>query len=245
MEQYDTIAEAYRDSRQLPFRDAVEKPTLLRLLGDVRGKSILDMGCGDGHYTRLVKRAGAREVTGVDISAEMIRLAEEEENLRPVGCVYSQHDASKYESSRQVDLVLASHLLHYAKTTGDLRKFCETCHQALRKGGRIVGIIANVHNSDEGLASWKGYGLEMQYPVSRRDGGIIKVRFTNLDGETFEIENYYHSPETYRMAFERAGFSNFRWAPLSLSCAERRKRFLEDYMKAPPIEAFLASRSLC
>ena len=35
--------------------------------------------CGEGFYTRRIKQAGAAEVTGVDISAAMIQLTEEEE----------------------------------------------------------------------------------------------------------------------------------------------------------------------
>ena len=244
MEQYDSIAEAYRDSRELSFRDAVERPTIVRMLGDVRGKTILDMGCGDGFYTRYLKRAGAREVTGVDVSGEMIRLAEEEERLRPLGCIYRHRDAITFEPSGRVDLVLASYLFHYARTAVELRRLCETCHQSLRRGGRIVGIVANVRNPNEGLVSWRKYGVEKVYPGVRREGGVIRVRITNRDGRTFEFENYYHSPETYRMAFEEAGFADFRWAEFTLSLSESNNPFWDDYMMRPPDDAFSASRSL-
>lgn len=243
MEPYDNIAEAYQESRQLAFRDAIEMPTLSGMLGDVRGKTILDLGCGEGFYSRHLMRAGAREVTGVDISAEMVRLAEEEEALHPLGCIYRHHDACTFEPPRQVDLVLASYLLHYAKTADDLRKFCKTCHRALRQGGRLVGIIANVRDPHEGLVSWKQYGVEKLYPGDRHDGGVIKVWITNHDGNTFEFENYYHSPETYRMAFEEAGFADFRWVELSLSLSESDNPFWDDYMNRPPDDAFSASCS--
>ncbi|MCY3777109.1 MAG: class I SAM-dependent methyltransferase, partial [Candidatus Aminicenantes bacterium] len=68
MEQYDSIAEAYRDSKQLPFRHLIERFTLFELLGEIGGNRVLDLACGDGFYTRLLKRAGAAEVTGVDVS---------------------------------------------------------------------------------------------------------------------------------------------------------------------------------
>ena len=54
MEQHDTIAENHRDARQPAIRDAVEFPTCLGMLGDVRGRSILDLGCGDRFHTRLL-----------------------------------------------------------------------------------------------------------------------------------------------------------------------------------------------
>ena len=74
--QYDAIAEAYKNSKQLPFREYIEAHTLFEILGDIRGQCVLDLACGEGFYTRKIKQAGARAVTGVDISAEMIKLAE-------------------------------------------------------------------------------------------------------------------------------------------------------------------------
>ena len=49
--EYDAIAAAYQDSKQLPFREYVERYTLFDLLGNVRGKAVLDVACGEG-FTR-------------------------------------------------------------------------------------------------------------------------------------------------------------------------------------------------
>ena len=72
MEVYDRIAREYQESKRLPFRSALEAYTLLQLLGDVQGATVYDLACGDGFYTRQIKQAGATNVTGVDISSEMI-----------------------------------------------------------------------------------------------------------------------------------------------------------------------------
>ena len=77
MAEYDSIAREYRESKGLAFREHVERYTLFELLGDVRGKTVLDLACGDGFYTRLLRQAGAAEVTGVDVSEGMIELAED------------------------------------------------------------------------------------------------------------------------------------------------------------------------
>lgn len=49
-------------------------PGVMRLLGDVKGKSILDVACGQGVLCRLLAAAGA-EVTGVDAAAELVNAA--------------------------------------------------------------------------------------------------------------------------------------------------------------------------
>lgn len=58
-------------------------PWMLRYLGDVRGLRILDLGCGEGGYSRRLAAAGA-QVVAVDCSQAAIRYAEEQaqrENL--------------------------------------------------------------------------------------------------------------------------------------------------------------------
>jgi ubiquinone/menaquinone biosynthesis C-methylase UbiE len=47
----------------------------LRLLGDIRGKTVIDLGCGGGQNAVALAKMGAK-VTGVDFSQEQIRLAE-------------------------------------------------------------------------------------------------------------------------------------------------------------------------
>ncbi|MFC1521607.1 class I SAM-dependent methyltransferase [Elusimicrobiota bacterium] len=47
----------------------------LRLLGDLKGKKILDAGCGPGNYLIALLEQGAGEVAGVDFSCEMIECA--------------------------------------------------------------------------------------------------------------------------------------------------------------------------
>jgi len=59
---------------RLVFAPALIEPELARLLGDVRGRRILDAGCGEGVYSRYLANAGA-SVVGIDGSEKMIRYA--------------------------------------------------------------------------------------------------------------------------------------------------------------------------
>src|SRR5262249_53067422 len=83
--EYDPLAAAYQRSKLLPFRVYSEIPNHLESLGDVRDRHVLDLACGEGFYTRLIRRAGAARVVGVDLSAEMIGLAREQETKAPLG----------------------------------------------------------------------------------------------------------------------------------------------------------------
>src|SRR5262245_55551313 len=85
---YDRIAEQYQPAKRQPWRTHIERYTLLRLAGDVAGKAVIDLACGEGHYTRALRRLGAARVVGVDLSPAMIGLAEAEEARRPLGVEY-------------------------------------------------------------------------------------------------------------------------------------------------------------
>jgi ubiquinone/menaquinone biosynthesis C-methylase UbiE len=81
--QYDTIALDYQKiSAAVPLRDA-EWYSLRERLGDLSGLSVLDLACGDGMGTRLIMQWGAARVVGVDISAQMIALAQQREDASP------------------------------------------------------------------------------------------------------------------------------------------------------------------
>jgi len=53
----------------------IYRPVVGQLLGNVSGKNVLDAGCGDGTYSRILVSLGAI-VTGIDGSTEMISIAE-------------------------------------------------------------------------------------------------------------------------------------------------------------------------
>lgn len=69
------------------YRDGFNTPAFFELLPDVAGLSGLDVGCGEGHNTRLLARRGAR-VTAVDVSETFVRYAREAEAAEPQGIDY-------------------------------------------------------------------------------------------------------------------------------------------------------------
>jgi len=50
---------------------------VLQRLGDLAGKSVLDVGCGSGRYCLAYAQHGAARVVGVDFAAAMIELAKQ------------------------------------------------------------------------------------------------------------------------------------------------------------------------
>jgi len=59
------------------YHEKIIKPNLLRLLGEIKGKHILDVACGQGYFSRAMHEKGAK-VTGIDIAAPLIALAKKQ-----------------------------------------------------------------------------------------------------------------------------------------------------------------------
>lgn len=88
--QYDHIGSKYDEYTQTAPLKWAECYTFFRMVGGLEGKRVLDVACGVGFYTRLLKQRGAAQVLGVDISPEMIRLADQQEQAEPsASCIRS------------------------------------------------------------------------------------------------------------------------------------------------------------
>jgi toxoflavin synthase len=70
--QYDHIGNKYDEDALTATLKRAERYTFLRIVGLLDGKRALDLACGFGFYTQLLKQCGAAQVIGVDISPAML-----------------------------------------------------------------------------------------------------------------------------------------------------------------------------
>jgi ubiquinone/menaquinone biosynthesis C-methylase UbiE len=69
------------------YRDYLNTPAFFAILPDVNGLAGLDIGCGEGHNTRLLPKRGAR-MTAIDIAQVFIDYAKQTEEDEPLGIDY-------------------------------------------------------------------------------------------------------------------------------------------------------------
>jgi SAM-dependent methyltransferase len=113
---------------------APEWPTLKSMLPETAGKRVVDLGCGFGWFCRWAREAGAAEVLGLDVSANM--LAHARETTPDPAITYRQADLETLElPAASFDLAYSSLTLHYLKKLGAL---FATVHRALVPGGAFV-----------------------------------------------------------------------------------------------------------
>ena len=135
-------------------------PVLLRMLGDLSGRRVLDAGCGNGYLSRMLARHGAT-VTGVEPAGALFEFAAGEEEAEPLGIRYLQADLCDLGASRPAadlgepfDAVVASMVL---PAIPDWTCAMRACVGQLRPGGRFIFSVN--HPCFEQLAStWREHG---------------------------------------------------------------------------------------
>lgn len=243
---YDSIANDYARAKLAPWRRFIERPTLFRLLGEPTGRSVLDLACGSGFYSRLLRAAGASEVVGVDISAGMIDLARREESLAPLGIAYHIGDAAALDLGRTFDVVFAAYLFNYAASADELLAMCRAAARHLSPGGRLVAVI---NNPEQSPASWQvmrkyGYIKSARLPLT--EGTPIMHTMFPADGSPFSFDNYYLNLPTHHRAFHAAGLTEVAWHLPRVSPegeAAMGTAYWDDFLADPPVLFLTAGRA--
>jgi len=242
--QYDQIGEKVANWDVLPVRsEYMEGHTLFKTLGSVKGKSVLDVACGDGLYTRQFKERGATRVVGVDISEEMIRSARQREEAQPLGLSYHVSDVADMPSLGSFDIVTAVYLLHYATSPEHMLRMCRNIHAHLKPGGSFVTYAFNPEFSAKSPNSTR-YGITMlDFPETPRDGHAISAELHTKS--PFTIHFSYWSRSTHEQALVAAGFHSITWQRPECSpegLTKYGREFWQDYIDNPHAVALRCER---
>ena len=167
------------------YRDHLNTPAFFDMLPDVDGLSGLDVGCGEGHNSRLLARRGAR-VTAIDISEVFLNHAVRSEALDPLGVRYTLANAVRLPFARatfdfatgvmsfmdvpQVDLALAE------------------IHRVLKPGGFLQFSITHPcfdtpHRKKVRDESGRAYAVEVGDYFQTMEGDVIELLFCAVPRE--------------------------------------------------------------
>ncbi len=131
-EGYDRWSEIYDDENNPLI--ALEEPEVDRLLGDVRGLEVLDVGCGTGRHALRFADAGAK-VTAADFSAGMLAKAKAKPGADRVRWV--EHDLSRpmpfddESFDRVTNCLVLEHIEDLGAAFAEMARVCRT-------DGRVV-----------------------------------------------------------------------------------------------------------
>jgi 2-polyprenyl-3-methyl-5-hydroxy-6-metoxy-1,4-benzoquinol methylase len=116
---------------------------MLETMGDVNGRDVLDAGCGEGYFSRVLAARGAR-VIGLDVSPRLLAIAREKDPDRTIDYRLADLSRPVPDLDGHFDLI-GSHLV--LNDVADYRAFATTLASLARPGGRLALAFNNPYSS--------------------------------------------------------------------------------------------------
>jgi ubiquinone/menaquinone biosynthesis C-methylase UbiE len=222
-EAWDALAEAYAalvDTK--PHNAYYERPATLSLLPDVRGKRVLDAGCGPGAYAEWLVDRGA-QVVALDANEKMIELARERLGDRAQVLQANLERPLDFLPDGSIDIVISPLVMDYVE---DWERVFGEFYRVLRVGGTLVFSMEHPYPKyyDHSETSnyfevelveyeWTGFGEPVRVPSYRRPlsevinplvraGFVVERILEPVPTEAFRQRD----PEDYKALSRSPGF---------------------------------------
>jgi len=215
---YDKVSKHYfnrrKDKSRFDYNRDIEVPAILKLIGNVKNKTLLDMGCGFGDHAKKLSKKGAKKIIGFDISKKLIAIANKQ-NISNCKFEYGNLDKKLKYKNNSFDIVYSSLAIHYIKNLSQLFK---EVNRVLKQGG--IFVFSTGHPIADLIAQSPNHKIEI-----KRKG---KKRITNC--------NYFNENKTI---INLGGIGKMNMYPKTfeklIKSALNNKFELIDYVDAKPI----------
>jgi ubiquinone/menaquinone biosynthesis C-methylase UbiE len=227
---YNTLLEEGEDT----YQSKLILPNLIRILSPQSNEEILDLGCGQGFFSRQIAQSGAR-VMGVDIGNELIKIAKDQAGEREKYLVLSAEKLTGLSGER-FDAVVCVLALQNIK---NMQNAILEIARVLKPNGRVVLVLNHPTFRIPSASDWQfdektnvqyrrmsKYLSEITQEVDMTQGvkDIKKKKFTY---------SFHHPLQVYFKAFAKAGLCTVRleeWASHKISDKGSRKQ-AEDFAR--------------
>ena len=138
---------AWRATSLGDITEALERRLVLRLAGNIQGRSVLDVGCGDGTLALACWESGTAQVAGLDLDTRMITRAAAfaAQHQAAIGYTVGRADTLPF-GDKSFDLVVSVAMLTFVP---EADRVVREMARVLRPGGRLV--IGDLGKRSSGL----------------------------------------------------------------------------------------------
>lgn len=213
------------------YNELLEMPSTLELLGNIKGKKVLDYGCGSGIYTKILINKGAK-VKGFDISEEMLKIARKNNPDTEL----KQGSGYNIPFKEKFDIIVAPLVVHYMK---DWNKMFKEMGRVLNKKGIIIFSTGNpVYEVGKSIIvngkKHKVLGIKSYFKES-----LFYARWTNpYNNKKIKAPAYHLTYETIIKTIIRNGFEIIDYKDC-FPDRTAKKLFPKEYAKYSMVPLFM------
>ena len=230
---------------------AIIDPTLLAVVGPVRGLEILDLACGNGYLTRRFAREGAARSLGVERSRRSLGFARQRERARPSGAEFFEGDARRLVgvTNASFDLVVMNMAL---QDIADSEATVREVARVLRPTGRFVFSLSHPCFDLDERSAWviekirepDGVWHDVVWRKMRgyRDERTVEVPWRISESETGYTTAYHRTLSTYSRLLRASGLAITRLEEPSPLREAVRKSPQGPYMLEIPLHLVIEAR---
>ncbi len=203
---WNTISKSYQAETSISLEDVHYGPispgeSELKLLGKIKNKDVLEIGCGGGQNAIVLAKWGARSV-GLDNSEEQIAYAKELAKANRVKVSFhvgNMENLNRF-SDKSFDVVLSSCALDYVE---DLAGTFQEVFRVLRKNGMFVFCVVHpIANRGRVVR----YGKRKMWAIGNYFDRRRRVWTWKIDGKVAKFHGYHRTVQDYFNLIVAAGF---------------------------------------
>ncbi len=187
------------------YQNKVIYPNLSRWLQDLRGKKVIDIGCGQGFFSRLLAEKGA-SVTGVDSGGSLIEIAKKEgKNIK-----YVKADAHNLSFAKAGEFDMALCVLSL-QNMENLKAVLGEISRVLKPNGKLIAVLNHPAFRIPQSSSW-GLDEENKIQYRRIDSYLspAKIKIDMHPSEKIKkvyTYSFHHSIQDYMKALSASSFA--------------------------------------
>jgi SAM-dependent methyltransferase len=186
------------------YHAKVISPNLMRLLAPQEGMRVLDIGCGEGYFTRLIHASGVY-AHGADIAGELI--AKARKTSPDIAYSVASSESMPFASIGEYDAITCVLALQNMER---IEVVLKECARILKPHGRVLFVLNHPTFRIPKRTAW-GWDAETKIQYRRVDGYLSQSRVA-IDmapgkGTTDVTWSFHRSMQDYMKAFAAQGFA--------------------------------------
>lgn len=191
---------AKMERSQKGLEGAGEWHQLKVLFPDLKGKTVLDLGCGYGWHCQYAVASGAKQVLGIDLSEKMIQEAQTRNHDSRISYKVCGLDTYDYPEN-MYDCVVSNLVLHYVE---DLSQVYRNVYKTLKKDGVFLFNIEHPVFTGSVNQEWSfdENNQPLYWPIDQYF--MTGERVTHFLGKT--VTKQHHTLTQILMGLLQAGF---------------------------------------